>query len=182
GHGEEVTAPFENVKATVQLTQHDGEERTVPAQGKRLALRPDEPGVYQIQTDEGAVAFAANVLYREESDLRKAATGRFGDWIDELALRLEYQNVSWVALLLVLALLALHGWLVARNRRSGACPFSTPSGCPSSSRWSRRSGGGACRRASSRSCDSSVSCWSCLRSRVFAWSCRAGRARWSWSR
>jgi hypothetical protein len=118
--GEEVMATFQNAKTSVQLTPPDGKERTVPAQGKRLALRPDEPGVYQIQTDEGALAFAANVLYREESDLRKAATGRFGDWIDEMALRLEYQNVSWIALLLVLALLALHGWLVARNRRSGA--------------------------------------------------------------
>jgi hypothetical protein len=114
--GEEVTATFQSAKETVQLTPPDGKERTIAAQGKRLVLRPDEPGVYRITSDEGALAFAANVLYREESDLRTAATGRFGDWIDELALRFEYQNVSWVALLLVLALLALHGWLVARSR------------------------------------------------------------------
>ena len=60
-------------------------------------------------------AFAANAISREESDLTSAASGRWGSWANVPSLEWEYRSVVWLLLLLVLAVLAIHAWLVARQ-------------------------------------------------------------------
>jgi hypothetical protein len=89
----------------------------VPVQGRRVVLRADDVGAYSINTDQGRFAFAANALSRDESDLRECASGRWGDWLDDAALRLEYRSVSWALLLGALAASSLHLFLVARAGR-----------------------------------------------------------------
>jgi hypothetical protein len=58
---------------------------------------------------------AVNALSRDESDLHECASGRWGDWLDETSLRLEYQSVSWALLLLALGVVSLHLFLVSRG-------------------------------------------------------------------
>jgi hypothetical protein len=83
---------------------------------RRLVVRPDEVGVYSVEADEESAAFAVNALSADESDLGGCTSGRWGDWLDETSLRLEYQSIAWVLLLLVLAIASAHLWLVARGR------------------------------------------------------------------
>ena len=51
-------------------------------------------------------AIAVNALAAEESDLRRAATGRWGHWED--GERREARSLLWVPLLLALLVLHLH--------------------------------------------------------------------------
>jgi hypothetical protein len=79
----------------------------------------EKSGVYEIQIPSGALAsetftFASNALSREESDLTKCATGRWGNWTDTGTGPEGYRNVAWAPLLLALLVLALHLAFTAR--------------------------------------------------------------------
>jgi hypothetical protein len=115
--GEEAVLNLPPGKARAEVTGPDGRTRRVPVQGRRVVVRADDVGAYSIRTDDGNFAFAANALSRDESDLGECATGRWGDWLDEAALRLEYRSVAWAVLLLLLAVVSLHLFLVARGGR-----------------------------------------------------------------
>jgi hypothetical protein len=58
---------------------------------------------------------AVNALSRDESDLRECASGRWGDWLDEASMRLEYRSVAWILLLLALGVVTIHLFLVSRG-------------------------------------------------------------------
>jgi hypothetical protein len=115
--GEEPVLNLPPGTASAAVTGPDGRTRKVPVQGRRVVVRADDVGTYSIRTGEGQYAFAANALSRDESDLRECATGHWGDWLDDAALRLEYRSVSWVLLLLLLGVVSLHLFLVARGGR-----------------------------------------------------------------
>lgn len=115
--GEEAVLNLPPGTASAEVTGPEGRSRTVAVQGRRVVVRADDVGAYSVTTDEGRFAFAANALSRDESDLRECASGRWGDWLDDAALRLEYRNVSWAVLLVLLAVVSLHLFLVARAGR-----------------------------------------------------------------
>jgi hypothetical protein len=114
--GEQVTLTFATPRESVAIVRPDGTRRTLPVQDRRLVARPDEVGVYSIEADEESAFFAVNALSANESDLSGCTSGRWGDWLDETSLRLEYQSIAWVLLLLVLAIASVHLFLVARGR------------------------------------------------------------------
>jgi hypothetical protein len=111
--GEEAVLTLQAPAETVQVAGPDGISHPVSVQGKRVAVKAEDVGHYTIQTSEGSFSFAVNALSRDESDLSACATGRWGDWLDETTLRLEYQSVDWALLVMVLAVLTLHLFLVA---------------------------------------------------------------------
>jgi hypothetical protein len=115
--GEEAVLNLPPGTASADVTGPDGKTRTVHVQGRRVVVRTEDVGAYALRTDEGRFAFAANALSRDESDLRECATGRWGDWFDDAALRLEYRSVSWAILLLLLGVVSLHLFLVAHAGR-----------------------------------------------------------------
>jgi hypothetical protein len=94
----------------------DGKRQTVTVQDRRLVVRADHTGVWNIEADDDSTSFTANALSAEESDLSGCVSGRWGDWLDETSLRLEYQNIGWMLLLLLLAIASVHLLLVARGR------------------------------------------------------------------
>jgi hypothetical protein len=114
--GEQVTLTFATPREAVAVVRPDRTRQTLSVQDRRLVARPDEVGVYSVEADEESAAFAVNALSANESDLGGCTSGRWGDWLDETSLRLEYQSIAWVLLLLVLAIAAVHLWLVARGR------------------------------------------------------------------
>jgi hypothetical protein len=114
--GERVDMTFATPRESVVITRPHDVVRTMPVQDRRLSLRADEVGIWSIAAEEESVTFAVNALFGEESDLTGCVTGRWGDWLDETTLRLEYQSVFWVLLLGVLAVATIHLWLVARSR------------------------------------------------------------------
>jgi aerotolerance regulator-like protein len=93
--------------------------RQFPARDKSVLIRADVAGVYEIGANQNKYLFAANALRREESDLTRAASGRWGNWASATGLQWEYRSVAWVLLLLALSVLAVHAWLIARRSRSG---------------------------------------------------------------
>jgi hypothetical protein len=115
--GEQAAMTFATPRESVALVRPDGTRETVPVQERRLIVRPDEVGDWSIEADEESASFAVNALAADESDLSGCVSGRWGDWLDETSLRLEYQSVSWILLLLVLALALLHLLLVGRSSR-----------------------------------------------------------------
>ncbi len=90
--------------------------RRLPARDKTVLIRADVAGVYEISANQNRYSFAANALHREESDLTRAASGRWGNWANATALQWEYRSVAWVLLLLALIALAVHAWLITRRR------------------------------------------------------------------
>jgi hypothetical protein len=116
--GEEATLTFPKARDAVEVVWPDGTARRVLVADRRLVVRAEDVGVYTVRNPEDKMSLAsiaANALARDESDLSAAASGRWGDWLDETSLRLEYQNVSWVLLLMVLGVVTLHLVLVVRG-------------------------------------------------------------------
>jgi hypothetical protein len=114
--GEQVALTFATPRTTVAIVRPDGTRQTMAVQDRRLTVRPNEVGVWSIEAEEESSSFAVNALSADESDLTGCVSGRWGDWLDETTLRLEYQSIAWILLLLVLAIATVHLFLVARSR------------------------------------------------------------------
>ncbi|HSR70621.1 MAG TPA: BatA domain-containing protein [Acidobacteriota bacterium] len=95
----------------------DGSRHSLTSTGGELSIPAPQPGLYRLRPEEGgSYSFVANLLHADESDLRAAASGRWGDWIDQAARRWEYADLTWFFLLAALAVLLFHqaltgGWL-----------------------------------------------------------------------
>ncbi len=118
--GEEVSLTLERPSDEVRLIGPNGSSRRLNVQEGRVAARGDEIGTYEIRQGDDRWSFAVNAVNRDESDLRECESGRWGDWLDETALKLEYQEVGWVLLILALGAAALHLLLVARYQAKTA--------------------------------------------------------------
>jgi hypothetical protein len=117
--GEDTALTVPTPRENVQIVEPSGGTRSLAVQGRRVTIRPESVGAHQIRAGEDRHPFAVNTLNADESDLRNCATGRWGDWLDETTLRLEYQNIAWALLLLVLGVLCLHAFLIARGGGRG---------------------------------------------------------------
>ncbi len=115
--GEQVAMTFIEPRDSVALVRPDGTRVAVSVQDRRFVATPEEVGAWSIEAGEESASFAVNALAADESDLGGCVTGRWGDWLDETSLRLEYQNIAWILLLLVLAVAMLHLYLAARGPR-----------------------------------------------------------------
>jgi hypothetical protein len=116
--GEQAVYTFDEARDEVEVVPPEGPPRRTPVTDLRVVVRGDETGVYEVRSpgaQEPLASVAVNALARDESDLRDCATGRWGDWLDETSLRLEYQSVSWVLLLLALGVVTVHLFLVWRG-------------------------------------------------------------------
>jgi hypothetical protein len=109
--GEQVVINLPGYRESVRLTTPGEQPRTVSVKGRQLAVRAGEVGLHEVKSDGETYRFAVNALSLDESDLRKAVSFRWGDWLDETSLRLEYRPIAWLLLLLVAALACLHLWL-----------------------------------------------------------------------
>jgi hypothetical protein len=114
--GEQVALTFATLRPLVTVVHPDGARQTMPVQDRRLTVRPDAVGVWSIQAEEESASFAVNALSANESDLSSCVSGRWGDWLDETSLRLEYQSITWILLLFVVMIATVHLLLMVRGR------------------------------------------------------------------
>lgn len=84
----------------------NGERREVAAVDGEVVVHADRAGVWKVDR----FSFAANAIIPRESDLTRATSGEFGGWSEESLLSSGYQDVTWLVLLLALAVLVLHHW------------------------------------------------------------------------
>jgi hypothetical protein len=118
--GEEAVLTFAGPHDPVEVVAPDGSVRRAEVPDRRVAVRGEDVGIYQVRepADRGGAVLArvaANALARDESDLSGCASGRWGDWLDETSLRLEYQSIAWLLVLLALGVVTVHLVLVARG-------------------------------------------------------------------
>ncbi len=98
----------------VELELPDGSRRRLAARGDSLTVAAEQPGIYRLHHGGRSDRWAVNALAAGESDLRRAASGRWGGWQDGAA-RWQRRGVGWVLLLLAAAGLVLH--LIWSDRR-----------------------------------------------------------------
>lgn len=113
--GGEATLTTEAGIESVTLTDAQGNTRQLPVRDHTVLIKAERAGVYELSAQQNKYALAANALERAESDLSQAASGRWGNWANAPELQWEYRSAAWLLLLLALLVLALHGWLTARN-------------------------------------------------------------------
>ncbi|MGH9837197.1 MAG: vWA domain-containing protein [Blastocatellia bacterium] len=113
--GGEATLAVEPGGEAVTVVDPERDPRQVRPQENRVTIQADRKGIYEISASGMKYNFAANALQRDESDLTRAASGRWGNWANAAAFQWEYRSVAWVLLLLALIVLAVHTWLVWRN-------------------------------------------------------------------
>jgi hypothetical protein len=116
--GEEAVLTLLRARDDLELVAPTGAARRVAAPEKRLVIRPEDAGVWQVReprTHEILASCAANPLAREESDLSQCGSGKWGDWRDATSLRLEYQSIAWVLLLVALGVVTIHLALASRG-------------------------------------------------------------------
>jgi hypothetical protein len=111
--GEEVNLTLDRPGDEVRLVPPDGPPRRLNVQDGMVVARGEQLGVHEIRHGEDRTSFSVNALRREESDLKGSITREWGNWLDETALRMEYQDVGWMLLLAALAVAAAHLLLVA---------------------------------------------------------------------
>jgi hypothetical protein len=116
--GSEATLTVETGVESVDVTDPQRSVKPMPVYERAVVIKADTSGVYEVNTGGQTYSFAANALYREESDLSQATSGRWGNWAKASQLQWEYRSVAWMLLLLAMIVLAVHAWLIARSRLS----------------------------------------------------------------
>ncbi len=91
-----------------ELELPDGSTRRLAARGGQLAIPAEQLGIHRLRHGGRTDRWAVNALAATESDLRRAASGRWGSWSDQAAARWEVRSVAWVLLLVASAGLVLH--------------------------------------------------------------------------
>jgi len=117
--GETASLQLTDFRDTLTLVGPQTERRTLPVKGRVVGLAVDRPGVWQINKGQQVWSIAVNACNAEESDLRSAEPGRWGDWLDETTLRQEYRGVSWLVVVALLALGCVHLYLMKRGGTRG---------------------------------------------------------------
>ncbi|MFO0878547.1 MAG: BatA and WFA domain-containing protein [Gemmataceae bacterium] len=114
--GEQVVLRLGEYRERIRLDMPSQTSQEVLVKGREVALRGDVVGLHEVRADDTTYRFAVNALNKDESDLRNATTGQWGNWLDDTALRLEYRGIYWILLLGLLAVLVAHLILMARAR------------------------------------------------------------------
>jgi hypothetical protein len=119
--GETVTVVLAQDAKALEVVSPDKSSRKLTVHGRRATVAADRAGLYEIETPEGGAPgtpgrqFAANVLFRDTSDLTACQTGRWGNWNRSPTYQDKELSVGWTFLLAALALLTGHAALVARS-------------------------------------------------------------------
>jgi hypothetical protein len=114
--GEEVVWTLAADAEAIHLTRPNGSAVNVPVHNRRAAIRAEQAGVNRLEANGEAASFAAFPLNRDESDLTKATTGKWGEELDDSTLRFEYRDLRWALLLTAAVIATLHLWAAARSR------------------------------------------------------------------
>jgi hypothetical protein len=106
--GDEAVCNFPTPVERVELRGPDGETRTVQSTGRRIAIRPDRTGIHTVRAGGQTAELAVNPLNRDESDLTQCESKRWGEERDETTLQLDYRDLTWLPVLIALAIAMLH--------------------------------------------------------------------------
>lgn len=100
---------------SINLSDPQRKSRQLAVRDQTVTIKADTAGIYELKADQSKYDFAANAISREESDLTAATSGSWGNWTNAPSLQWEYRSAVWLLLLIVLMVLAVHAWLIARQ-------------------------------------------------------------------
>ncbi len=106
--GSEVTVGLAEAAGEAELELPDGSRRRWTRPGQSLAIRTEQLGIHRLHHGGRTDRWAVNALAAEESDLRRAKSGRWGGWNERRATGRESRSVAWVLLLAATAGGVLH--------------------------------------------------------------------------
>jgi hypothetical protein len=120
--GQIVTVHLPPEVKEVELTPAAGPVRKLEVRGRQVHVAADHVGSYSVRAGDNSYRFACNAVSRDESDLRGAARGRWGDWNDSAEHQDRRISLRWAFGLLALGTLGGHlAAVVADSRRRNAC-------------------------------------------------------------
>jgi len=117
--GDEIRLTVAPEVKTVNVTDPEGETRTLNVTDDAVTLPAELAGDYRLTAGKGVYTFSANVLDRNESNLSTRSAGQWGDWTESPTFRWEYSSLAWLFGLLAAACLTAHLYFVSRSARQG---------------------------------------------------------------
>jgi len=110
-------APFTCPRGVESVTifEPNGTKRSQDVPAGTTLVRASQPGVWSIEAGADTYRFSANPIAPDESDLSSAATGSWGSWSTTPEPGETTRDLGWVAILLGLAVLLGHQYLVSRE-------------------------------------------------------------------
>ena len=89
----------------------------MPIAAGNVVIEATLPGLYELKTARSEYHFAVNAMSKGQSDLRKAVSGKWGQWQQAELFWWEYRAVDWLLLLLGLVFLTAHRYVTSRGQK-----------------------------------------------------------------
>jgi len=113
--GEHVTGTFDADTRSVLLRAPTGESRTLPTSSSMVRVQADEIGLYEFVAGDRVFRFGVSLMNRDESDLSQCVSERSGVWPSDVANASSVMPLAWLMIVLALAGVAIHHWLLVRR-------------------------------------------------------------------
>lgn len=117
--GQTVSVTLAGEPGRVQVIDPSGARRDLELRGRHLTLPAETVGLHAIRAPGEEYAFSCNALSRDESDLTRSETGRWGRWDGSAVYEEQRMGLSWLLLLMAMTVLTAHLAVVARGARGG---------------------------------------------------------------
>ena len=99
----------------VTLTGPDNQPKRLAARAGKVIFNMNRPGYYKIEAGEETMILAASNRSLDESNLLKAKHGEWADTELNLEFRAGYENMTWIFLIITLALLTGHLYMASKR-------------------------------------------------------------------
>jgi hypothetical protein len=98
-----------------ELVSPDKTVRKLDARAGRITAVADRIGLHTIKTPGVEYSFSCNAVSRDESDLDRCKSGRWGSWADSPTHQDRQSSLSWIFLLVAMGAMTTHAAIVAKN-------------------------------------------------------------------
>jgi hypothetical protein len=110
--GQNVAVTLAEDAKRVEVVPPAGPAWTLDVHNRRVEVPAERVGLYTVKAPGAAYQFSCNAVSRDESDLSRAETGRWGDRSGSPVHMDRQISIRWVFLLLALGCLAVHLWVI----------------------------------------------------------------------
>ncbi len=117
GQAVSITLPGKPDRA--RLKDSSGAERELELHERHLTLPAERVGLHTVRIPGAEYIFSCNALSRDESNLARSESGRWGNWEASAIYQQQRAGLGWFFLLVAMTVLALHLAVVAGATRGG---------------------------------------------------------------
>ncbi|MCK5845587.1 MAG: VWA domain-containing protein [Victivallales bacterium] len=114
--GEEVVFTLPKHAKSLTLINPYGEKREIAGDFREIILPSAHPGIYSVYADGEKFKYVVRAVNPDESDLSNLSTCSFLDKSASESFDKGFIDLSWIAILAALALLLIHGRMIAARK------------------------------------------------------------------